>query len=416
MSTLIHEYGKFYIEKQTERVGIVMYGVIFWYLLGLASEIMIVKRIKKKYKKLPASIKNHPIKYPPIYDHSSNDNNNINNNNNNNNNINDNNNINNGSIDDNNINNSNNNSNNNINNSSINSNSNINNDLIESKNEYTDMPEAFYDTDEENTHFDDTGIDNFVQQFNDVITPGGQLHRPENGAAEPMEDEYYNDLPDYNLQSKPHLVHDGGLSLRDFFVYWPCFIFATGWSGGAFDEGHEEACLCFQCWMKIRKQLMTRVPFKEVMTLHNKRGYLCRVCKSKGNEKSKYIKDTRFIMRELHIHYSIIGLSPRLVPAIKMAFTVMNEIVEERKREHTDDNNNELIENVLKYFTFYTNGSFIVHCSLNPKEQDPIIVATGPISKQPTEKCSYSVWEKVADSLQKQALVQAECNEGGWHV
>ena len=51
LSILVREYGKFYISSPKERFAIVIYAIIFWFLLGRASECVIIKNWGKNKNK-----------------------------------------------------------------------------------------------------------------------------------------------------------------------------------------------------------------------------------------------------------------------------------------------------------------------------------------------------------------------------
>ena len=62
--------------------------------------------------------------------------------------------------------------------------------------------------------------------------------------------------------------------------------------GELFDESHEEASLCFQYWVKVRKRFRTRIPLEEFVQLHNKRGYLNKVRQKKETSKENNVNST----------------------------------------------------------------------------------------------------------------------------
>ena len=98
------------------------------------------------------------------------------------------------------------------------------------------------------------------------------------------------------------------MAARDFYNYLPMFILFNGFAGGAFDEAREEASICFQFWMKLRKIFMKRLPMVEIIQLHNRMNISKNFSKSLNKKKSKYIQDTRYVMHPLHIDYSMFSL------------------------------------------------------------------------------------------------------------
>ena len=219
MSIILHEYGKYQIESLRQRVGMVMYGCTFWYLVGLASEVAIANTKATKpnlQQNLESSV-----------------------------------------------------------------NKNLESIAVQSNNNSNDI----YDSSEENQLENEIEIEqdlinelNSNDQRDNIITPGESNPWDIDAIAET--------LPDYINKNKTfHLCHHGGSPFRDFTLFMPVLTFITGWGPGLYDEGREEASLCFQHWMKVRKKLMTRTPMEQVVQLHNKRQYLIKTCKSMSREK-----------------------------------------------------------------------------------------------------------------------------------
>ena len=50
LSMMLSSYGKFRIDNPRERVALVISGVLLWYLVGLASEVVISKKRRKNKK------------------------------------------------------------------------------------------------------------------------------------------------------------------------------------------------------------------------------------------------------------------------------------------------------------------------------------------------------------------------------
>ena len=504
MSILIYEYGKYRIESLRERVGIMMYGCTFWYLVGLASEVVLAKQgVKNKKSKKKQS---NEEKKDNTNQANKDENPNVLNQSNVSNVLND---ISNESNVLNHISNLSNTS--NVYNASNDENVDPNNLNNNNNNNNNDN-----DINTDQTHVDDTQIDALVDDLNQInmdVNVIGSINDDDDdsvfkevryfdceddiddtecitagavNAREPDSD----DVPRYNNNRYFHLSHKGGNPFRDFSLLLPCLIFQTSWGPGMYDEGHEEAQLAFQSWCKIRKQLMDRLPMEQCLQQQNKRGYLSQPCKSMGYEKSKYITDTRFVMRDLHVDQRMLSLSPRFLPAIKLAITIMSNIEEYKLRANTEESdvkynqdthikdvddienkdientdiqhvqdidemrrlrvqskqeidddssseaeikisndnkkgseiknvnktdndkdknnnikNNDKVSNLFDMFTFYSNGSFVVHCSVDPNvsDQEALLISTTMNCDTNAENCSYERWLETAHILKQKA-------------
>lgn len=411
MSIMLYEFGKFWIGRLRERVGLVMYGCTFWYIVGLASEVVIAKKRKRSSKKqektdalannkenidpntesVPRFDSNFPVLPDYLNDGDDNDTDTPE-----------------STCD-----------------LSIDDNDDTKN-KIKGKNEENDENDENKkddneenNTDESGAHdVDDTGLDFVITGLNEVNEVEEQHHITA-GAVNPraLDDKDYQDMPKYDDKVNFHLTHSGGMPFRDFCLHCPMVTFGTCWGVAMFDEGHEEACLCFQHWIKIRKMLMDRTPMEEIIQLHNKHSYICKVCKSMGWDKSMYIKDTRYVMRDLHIDVSMLSISPRFVPAIKTAITIMNNILEDRCREGIEDEDNESGPlNLFDIITFYKNGSFVVHCSVSPNKQSPLIISPFETVDRTGGECIFEEWVIIADKLQAIAIKNASKNKHGLHI
>ena len=411
MSILLKQYKKFYIRQMAERVGIVIYGVMTWYLMGLASEAVIARNPKRRATRREKNNPGLDEKSPQheIEDDSSDAKRS------------------NGSDNTNDLQ-------NNLLSTIEEESEDANEDLNDLQNSVLNVIEQ--ESEDANEEGSEDGNENLNDLQNDLLCANQEesnedgdcdpqedgrfldhlnhLNQTKTAAVEqqhqPFQDNFYDDLLNYNDdRNQLHLNHSGGLSCRDFWTYWPIIIFQAGYSAGAFDEGKEEASFCFQFWMKLRKTLYTRLPMLEIINVMDNKTMIKNAAPAANRKKSEYIEDTRFVMKDIHIDFTMLSLSPRLVPALEVAVAIMNNVIKD----------NSWSERLEDFFTFYSNGSFTVKCDINPNKKDDGIVISlnGQFdNKYPTKKCDYGEWAKKARELYKRALETATLHNDFLHL
>ena len=238
------------------------------------------------------------------------------------------------------------------------------------------------------------------------ITPGNVF---EPHFDEPFVDDFYDEVYADRKQHKYHMCHGGGIPARDFYLYLPLFIFLFGWAGGAFDEAKEEGSQPFQNLMGLRKAKKNPRVLQESVQQLDDKNILRVAIRALNWQSSKYIDDTRYVLRDLYIDYRMFSKSPRLYSGLITGITMMENHI---KIQH--------IDTIMQYFKFFNTGSVIVYCDIHEVHQDKNdMIFISEMDEIPPEmfdaskECDFDAWNAAVGKLAKLAAELAAESEIG---
>ena len=357
-----------------ERVGIVVAGMLIWYLTGLASEAVLAKSKKKtkieerlsKENKRNVNVNVNKNKNKNKNQQNKNKNKNKNQQNKNDININDN-----------------------------------------GKPEDEDEDEDEEDIDIKINDGDQDGSDINDSDCKDESCDRKNLVRDEDDQIEPdmpYGESLQKDINFLQANVSLHLIHNHGAPFRDFCIYCAIFILYYGFAA-AVDEANGEASLCFQWWPILRKLLKIRTPMPQSVKLHDQRAMLSKTCPSTTYKAAKYIEDTTQFMVDIRVDASMFLLSPRIWEAMKQMIAMLNNFwLTQPGMDYT----------INDFFEFYDDGSFIVRCGHKDNENMYIDLSTKDDCVLGM-KCNYDDWKVVAYELAKEAAQTNKQNRFGFH-